>query len=79
MKWENNGDSWKSWKVYGKLVKDHILTKHTIKKSDKENIMENHTIVTLKKGEGRTIKAGGAWISTTKSTRLQVLSKMVTW
>ncbi len=24
--------------------------------------MENHTIVTLKKGEGRTIKAGGAWI-----------------
>ena len=62
MKWENNGDSWKSWKVYGKLVKDHILTKHTIKKSDKENIMENHTIVTLKKGEGRTIKAGGAWI-----------------
>ena len=62
MKWENNGDSWKSWKVYGKLVKDHILTKHTIKKSDKENIIENHTIVTLKKGEGRTIKAGGAWI-----------------
>ena len=25
--------------------------------------MQNHTIVTLKKGEGRTIKAGGAWIS----------------
>lgn len=24
--------------------------------------MQNHTIVTLKKGEGRTIKAGGAWI-----------------
>lgn len=24
--------------------------------------MENHTIVTLKKGEGRTIKAGGLWI-----------------
>ena len=24
--------------------------------------MNNHTIVTLKKGEGRTIKAGGAWI-----------------
>lgn len=24
--------------------------------------MENHTIVTLKKGEGRTIKAGGAWV-----------------
>ena len=24
--------------------------------------MENHTTVTLKKGEGRTIKAGGAWI-----------------
>ena len=24
--------------------------------------MENHTIVTLKKGEGRTIKAGGMWI-----------------
>ena len=24
--------------------------------------MENHTIVTLKKGEGRSIKAGGAWI-----------------
>ena len=24
--------------------------------------MENHTIVTLKNGEGRTIKAGGAWI-----------------
>lgn len=24
--------------------------------------MENHTIVTLKKGEGRAIKAGGAWI-----------------
>lgn len=24
--------------------------------------MSNHTIVTLKKGEGRTIKAGGAWI-----------------
>ena len=24
--------------------------------------MENHTIVTFKKGEGRTIKAGGAWI-----------------
>ena len=23
---------------------------------------QNHTIVTLKKGEGRTIKAGGAWI-----------------
>ena len=28
----------------------------------KEKKMENHTIVTLKKGEGRTIKAGGAWI-----------------
>jgi len=25
-------------------------------------VLENHTIVTLKKGEGRTIKAGGAWI-----------------
>ena len=62
MKWENNGDSWKSWKLYGKLVKDPILTKQTIKKRDKENTMENHTIVTLKKGEGRTIKAGGAWI-----------------
>lgn len=24
--------------------------------------MKNHTVVTLKKGEGRTIKAGGAWI-----------------
>ena len=24
--------------------------------------MQNHTIVTLKKGEGRTIKAGGMWI-----------------
>ena len=24
--------------------------------------MQNHTIVTLKKGEGRTIKAGGAWL-----------------
>lgn len=24
--------------------------------------MENHTIVTLKKGEGRTIKAGGLWV-----------------
>lgn len=24
--------------------------------------MQNHTIVTLKKGEGRTIKTGGAWI-----------------
>lgn len=24
--------------------------------------MQNHTIVTLQKGEGRTIKAGGAWI-----------------
>lgn len=24
--------------------------------------MENHTIVTLKKGEGRTLKAGGLWI-----------------
>lgn len=24
--------------------------------------MENHTIVTLKKGEGRTVKAGGLWI-----------------
>ena len=24
--------------------------------------MENHTIVTLKKGEGRTIKSGGLWI-----------------
>ncbi|MDO4169084.1 MAG: class I SAM-dependent rRNA methyltransferase [Lachnospiraceae bacterium] len=24
--------------------------------------MENHTVVTLKKGEGRTIKAGGLWI-----------------
>lgn len=24
--------------------------------------MENHTIVTLKKGEGRTLKAGGQWI-----------------
>lgn len=24
--------------------------------------MQNNTIVTLKKGEGRTIKAGGAWI-----------------
>ena len=24
--------------------------------------MDNHTIVTLKKGEGRTIKAGGLWI-----------------
>ena len=24
--------------------------------------MQNHTIVTLKKGEGRTIKVGGAWI-----------------
>ena len=24
--------------------------------------MQNHTIVTLKKGEGRTVKAGGAWI-----------------
>ena len=24
--------------------------------------MENHTIVTLKKGEGRTLKAGGAWV-----------------
>ena len=22
----------------------------------------NHAIVTLKKGEGRTLKAGGAWI-----------------
>lgn len=62
MKWENNGDSWKSWKLYGKLVKDPILTKQTIKKRDKENTMENHTIVTLKKREGRTIKAGGAWI-----------------
>ena len=28
----------------------------------KEKKMENHTIVTLKKGEGRTIKAGGTWI-----------------
>ncbi len=28
----------------------------------KEKKMENHTIVTLKKGEGRTIKEGGAWI-----------------
>ena len=29
--------------------------------------MENHTIVTLKKRvEGRTIKAGGAWILTMK-------------
>ncbi len=27
-----------------------------------KNKMENHTIVTLKKGEGRTIKAGGLWI-----------------
>ena len=24
--------------------------------------MENHTVVTLKKGEGRTIKSGGLWI-----------------
>ena len=24
--------------------------------------MEGNTVVTLKKGEGRTIKAGGAWI-----------------
>ena len=24
--------------------------------------MGNHTIITLKKGEGRTIKAGGLWI-----------------
>ena len=24
--------------------------------------MDNHTIVTLKKGEGRSIKAGGLWI-----------------
>ncbi len=24
--------------------------------------MENHTVVTLKKGEGRTIKAGGLWV-----------------
>lgn len=24
--------------------------------------MENHTVVTLKKGEGRTVKAGGLWI-----------------
>ena len=24
--------------------------------------LENHTIVTLKKGEGRTVKAGGLWI-----------------
>ena len=23
---------------------------------------DNHTIVTLKKGEGRTIKSGGLWI-----------------
>ena len=22
----------------------------------------NHTVVTLKKGEGRTLKAGGAWV-----------------
>ena len=27
-----------------------------------EKYMENHTIVTLKKGEGRTLKAGGLWI-----------------
>lgn len=27
-----------------------------------EVFMENHTIVTLKKGEGRTVKAGGLWI-----------------
>ena len=24
--------------------------------------METHTIVTLKKGEGRTLKSGGAWV-----------------
>ena len=24
--------------------------------------MQNHTIVTLKKGEGRTLKAGGMWV-----------------
>ena len=28
----------------------------------KEKKMENHTIVTLKKGEGRTIKAGGGFL-----------------
>mgnify|MGYP001128470542 CR=1 FL=1 len=32
--------------------------------------MENHTIVTLKKGEGRTIKAGGAWIFDNEITEI---------
>lgn len=29
---------------------------------EEEKFMENHTVVTLKKGEGRTLKAGGLWI-----------------
>ena len=33
-----------------------------IQQTKGEMIVENHTIVTLKKGEGRSIKAGGLWI-----------------
>ncbi len=41
--------------------------------------MENHTIVTLKKGEGRTIKAGGAWILIMRLIRLWGHLPMEMW
>lgn len=45
----------------------------------KEKKMENHTIVTLKKGEGRTIKAGGAWILIMRLIRLWGHLPMEMW
>ena len=48
--------------TFDDVNQSEICRAYIVSAIEKGKQMQNHTIVTLKKGEGRTIKAGGMWI-----------------